>query len=135
MMKRYTNEQIVAFVKQAEAGTPIKKLCRKHGFSDAAFYLWRRRFGGMNVPDAKRLRQLEAESAKHKKLLAEPMLDVEALRVVSGGILNSQVRREAVTAMRAKTSLSERRVCALLGLSRTVFNCTLDPGTMVCSGV
>ncbi len=85
MKKRYTDEQIIAFLKQAEAGTPIKELCRKHGFSDASFYLWRRRFGGMSVPDAKRLRELEAENAKLKKLLAESMLDVEALRAVTRG--------------------------------------------------
>jgi putative transposase len=85
MKKRYTDEQIIAFLKQAEAGTPIKELCRKHRFSDASFYLWRRRFGGMSVPDAKRLRELEAENAKLKKLLAESMLDVEALRVVTRG--------------------------------------------------
>ncbi len=85
MKMRYTDEQIIAFLKQAEAGTPIKELCRKHGFSDASFYLWRRRFGGMSVPDAKRLRELEAENAKLKKLLAESMLDVEALRAVTRG--------------------------------------------------
>lgn len=85
MKKRYTDEQIIGFLKQAEAGAPIKELCRKHGFSDASFYLWRRRFGGMNVPDAKRLRELESENAKLKKLLAEAMLDADALRVVARG--------------------------------------------------
>ena len=85
MKKRYTDEQIIGFLKQAAAGTPIKELCRKHGFSDASFYLWRRRFGGMDVPDAKRLRELEAENAKLKKLLAETMLDKEALRIVARG--------------------------------------------------
>ena len=85
MKKRYTDEQIIAFLKLAESGTPIKELCRKHGFSDASFYLWRRRFGGMSVPDAKRLRELESENAKLKKLLAEAMLDADALRVVARG--------------------------------------------------
>lgn len=85
MKKRYTDEQIIGFLKQAGAGTPVKELCRKHGFSDASFYLWRRRFGGMDVPDAKRLRELEAENAKLKKLLAETMLDKEALRIVARG--------------------------------------------------
>ena len=85
MKKRYTDEQIIGFLKQAAEGTPIKELCRKHGFSDASFYLWRRRFGGMDVPDAKRLRELEAENAKLKKLLAEAMLDAEALKVVARG--------------------------------------------------
>ncbi len=85
MKKRYTDEQIIGFLKQAAAGTPIKELCRTHGFSDASFYLWRRRFGGMDVPDAKRLRELESENAKLKKLLAEAMLDKEALRLVARG--------------------------------------------------
>ncbi len=85
MKKRFTDEQIIGFLKQAAAGAPVKELCRKHAFSDASFYLWRRRFGGMEVPDAKRLRELEAENNKLKKLLAESMLDIEALRVVARG--------------------------------------------------
>lgn len=85
MKKRYTDEQIIGFLKQAGSGTPIKELCRKHGFSDASFYLWRRKFGGMDVPDAKRLRDLETENGKLKKLLAEAMLDNEALKVVARG--------------------------------------------------
>ncbi|GJQ55329.1 MAG: transposase [Rhodocyclaceae bacterium] len=85
MKKRFTEEQIIGYLKQAEAGVAIKDLCRKHGFSDAAFYTWRRKFGGMDVADAKRLRELEAENAKLKKLLAESMLDIEALKVVVKG--------------------------------------------------
>lgn len=85
MKKRFTDEQIIGFLKQAAAGTPIKELCRKHGFSDASFYLWRRKFGGMEVPDAKRLKTLEAENAKLKKMLAEAMLDIEGLKVVARG--------------------------------------------------
>ena len=83
MKKRFTDEQIIGFLKQAAAGAPIKDLCRKHGFSDASFYLWRRKFGGMDVPDAKRLKSLEAENAKLKKMLAEAMLDIEGLKVVA----------------------------------------------------
>lgn len=85
MKKRYTDEQIIGFLKQAAAGTPIKELCRKHGFSDASFYLWRRKFGGLDIPDAKRLRALEGENAKLKKMLAEAMLDIEGLKVVARG--------------------------------------------------
>jgi putative transposase len=85
MKKRFTDEQIIGFLKQAAAGTPIKELCRTHGFSDASFYLWRRKFGGMDVPDAKRLKALEAENAKLKKMLAEAMLDIEGLKVVARG--------------------------------------------------
>jgi putative transposase len=85
MKKRFTEAQIIGFLKEAQAGVPVKELCRKHGFSDAAFYGWRAKFGGMQVDDAKRLKALEAENAKLKKLLAESMLDVEALRAVLRG--------------------------------------------------
>ena len=81
---RFTDEQIIGFLKQAEAGVRIKDLCRKGGFSDATFYKWRARFGGMDVPDAKRLRELEAENAKLKRLLAEAHLDMHALKSVLG---------------------------------------------------
>lgn len=85
MKKRFTEEQIIGFLKQAQAGVAIKDLCRKNGFSDATFYTWRRKFGGMEVADAKRLRELEVENARLKKLLAESMLDIEALQVVVKG--------------------------------------------------
>ena len=82
--KRFTEQQIIGFLTEAEAGVPVKDLCRKHGFSDAAFYGWRAKFGGLQVSEAKRLRELEAENAKLKKLLAEAHLDVEALKVAFG---------------------------------------------------
>jgi putative transposase len=78
--KRFSEEQIIGFLKEAEAGVPVKELCRKHGFSDASFYLWRSKFGGMEVPDAKRLKSLETENARLKKLLAESMLENEVTR-------------------------------------------------------
>ncbi|ETV06245.1 transposase, partial [Pseudomonas aeruginosa] len=71
MKKRFTEEQILDFLKQAEAGVPVKELCRRHGFSDASFYTWRAKFGGMTVADAKRLKDLELENSRLKKLLAE----------------------------------------------------------------
>ena len=67
---RFTEEQIIGFIKQTEAGIPIKELCRNGGFSDATFYKWRAKYGGMDVPDARRLRELEAENGKLKKLQA-----------------------------------------------------------------
>ena len=81
---KYTEEQVIGFLKKAEAGVPIKDLCRKSGFSEATFYKWRSKFAGMEVPDAKRLRELEAENAKLKKLLAEAHLDTYALKSVLG---------------------------------------------------
>jgi putative transposase len=78
--KRFSEEQILGYLKAAEAGTPVPELCRKHGFSDASFYTWRKKYGGMSVNEAKRLRELEAENGKLKKLLAESLLNSEALR-------------------------------------------------------
>ena len=81
---RFSEEQIIGFLKQAEAGVPVKELCRKGGFSDATFYKWRAKFGGMDATNAKRLRELEAENSKLKKLLAEAHLDIHALKGVFG---------------------------------------------------
>jgi len=80
--KRYTDEQIIGFLQEAEGGIPLKELCRRHGFSEASFYLWRNKFGGMSVSEAKRLKELETENARLKKLLAESMLEIEASREV-----------------------------------------------------
>lgn len=80
MKKRFTEEQIIGFLKQADAGVAIKELCRQHGFSEASYYLWRSKFGGLEVSDAKRLKALEAENARLKKLLAESMLENEVTR-------------------------------------------------------
>ena len=82
--KRFTEQQIIGFLREAEAGIAVKDLCRKHGFSDAAFYGWRSKYGGLQVNEVKRLKELEAENAKLKKLLAEAHLDVEALKVAFG---------------------------------------------------
>ena len=82
MKKRYSEEQIIGFLREADAGMPVKDLCRRHGFSEASYYLWRGKFGGMDVSDARRLKALEAENAKLKKLLAEAMLEREVTREV-----------------------------------------------------
>jgi putative transposase len=78
--KRFSEEQIIGFLREADAGMAVKDLCRKHGFSEASYYLWRSKFGGMTVPEAKRLKELEAENARLKKLLAESMLEIEVTR-------------------------------------------------------
>lgn len=80
MKKRFTEEQIIRVLKEAEAGAKTSDLCRTHGISEATFYNWKAKFGGMDVSDAKRLKQLEAENAKLKKLLAEELLDKQALK-------------------------------------------------------
>jgi putative transposase len=78
--KRFSEEQIIGFLREADKGVAVKDLCRRHGFSETSYYLWRSKFGGMDVSDAKRLKALEVENARLKKLLAESMLENEVTR-------------------------------------------------------
>ena len=81
---RYTDEQIIVFIKQADAGMSVAELCRREGLSSTTFYKWRAEFGGMEASDAKRLRELESENNRLKELLTEAVLDNEALKVAFG---------------------------------------------------
>ncbi len=81
---RFSEEQIIGILKEHQAGMSAGDLCRKHGISDATFYTWRKKYGGMELSDAKRLKTLEEENAKLKKLLAESMMDVSTLREMLG---------------------------------------------------
>jgi len=78
--KRYTEEQIIGFLKEADGGIPVKELCRKHGFSEPSYYAWRSKFGGMEISDAKKLKALEIENTRLKKLLADAMLENEVTK-------------------------------------------------------
>lgn len=77
---RYSEEQIIGILREHEAGAKCADLCRRHGMSEGTFYAWKSKYGGMDVSDAKRLRALEDENARLKKLLAEQMLDASAMR-------------------------------------------------------
>ncbi len=81
---RFSEEQIIWILKEHQAGLGTKELCRKHGISDATFYKWRSKYGGMEVSDARRLKTLESENAKLKKMLAEQMMDVATLKEMLG---------------------------------------------------
>ena len=80
--KRFTEEQIIGILKQAQAGMKIVDLCRLHGISDATFYNWRSKYGGMEVSDAKRLKELETENRRLKQMLADSMLENQAIKDV-----------------------------------------------------
>jgi putative transposase len=80
---RFSDEQIIAIVKEQEAGMATAEVCRRHGISSATFYKWKAKYGGLEVSEAKRLRSLEDENAKLKKLLAEAMLDIAVLKDIS----------------------------------------------------
>jgi putative transposase len=80
--KRHTEEQIIGVLKEADAGLKIDEICRKHGISDATFYKWRTKFGGMEVSDARRLRALEDENRRLKQIVADLTLDNQAIKAV-----------------------------------------------------
>ena len=81
---RFTEEQIIGILREQETGVPVADLCRKHGLSSPTFYKWKAKFGGMDVSDARRLKALEDENAKLKRLLADAMLDNVALKDLLG---------------------------------------------------
>jgi putative transposase len=80
--KRYTEEQIIGVLKEAEAGLKTEDLCRKYGISDATLYNWKAKFGGLTVSEARRLRQLEDENSRLKRMVADQALDIQALKAV-----------------------------------------------------
>ncbi len=81
---RFTEEQIIGILREQETGVPVADLCRKHGLSSPTFYKWKAKFGGMDVSEARRLKALEDENAKLKRLLADSMLDNVALKDLLG---------------------------------------------------
>ena len=82
--KRFSEEQIIAVLKEVEAGAKVADLCRKHGISDATFYNWKAKYAGMTVAELRRLRELEAENAKLKRIVADQVLDISALKDLLG---------------------------------------------------
>jgi putative transposase len=80
---RFSEEQIIGILREQDAGATTAEVCRKHGISEATFYKWKAKFGGLEVSDAKRLKALEDENGKLKKLLAEAMLDIAVLKDIN----------------------------------------------------
>lgn len=117
MKKRFTEEQIIGFLREAKAGLQVKELCRQHGFSEASYYLWRSKFGGMSVSDAKRLKELEAENPRLKKLAGR----VDPGKRSHPGSLAKKVvsapdRRVLVRSM-ISSELSQRHALRVIGIS------------------
>ena len=113
---RFTEEQIIGVLKEHEAGAKTADLARKHGVSEATIYNWKARFGGMDVSEAKRLKALEDENAKLKKLLAEQML-AAALGSFKK-MVGPAAKRDPVAHLEARMGLSERRACSIVGADR-----------------
>lgn len=108
MKKRFTEEQIIGFLREAEAGVAVKDLCRRHGFSEASYYLWRSKFGGMSVPEARRLKELEAENTRLKKLLAEQMFENDVIKDALRGVSSSGAKFRSRSNRRSSPSIRSR---------------------------
>ena len=83
--KRFSEEQIIAVLKQAEGGLPLPELLRQHGISEGTYYRWKSKYGGLELSDAKRLKQLEDENRRLKRLVADQALDLQILKEVASG--------------------------------------------------
>ncbi|MAY70083.1 MAG: IS3 family transposase [Halomonas sp.] len=118
---RHTEEQVITILKAHERGVSVAELARQNGVTEQTIYRWKAKYGGMEVSEAKRLRELEAENARLKKLLAESALDNAALKeIVSGKVVTPEAKRRAVTHLVTGGWLSQRHACRLLGLPRSV---------------
>ncbi|WP_425477442.1 IS3 family transposase [Dyella solisilvae] len=127
MKKRFSEEQIIGFLREAEAGVAVKDLCRKHGFSEASYYLWRSKFGGMTVPEARRLKELEAENTRLKKLPAESMLEIEiTCEALRKKLVTAPARRLLVRQMTSQ-GLSERRALTVVRRSASAYRYETRP--------
>ncbi|MCF1439218.1 MAG: IS3 family transposase [Shewanella sp.] len=128
MKKRYSEEQIIKAIKQHEAGGKVEDICRELGISNGTFYNWRSKYAGLEVNEAKRLRELESENAKLKKLLADKLLEVEAMKDVLFKKVVKPARRKPIVARLVEHfQLSERMACTLVGLSRTAYRYKAKP--------
>ncbi|WP_430626801.1 IS3 family transposase, partial [Thiobacter aerophilum] len=121
MKKRFTEEQIIGFLREAEAGLPVKDLCRRHGFSEASYDLWRSKFGGMSVPDATRLKALEAENTRLGKLLAEQMFENDVIKDTLREKGVTAPARRALVRHLVRKGLSERRSLAVVRMSASAY--------------
>ncbi|UVO39415.1 IS3 family transposase [Bradyrhizobium arachidis] len=116
---RFTEEQIIGILKEHEAGVSVADLCRKHGVSDASIYKWKAKFGGLEVSEAKRLKTLEDENTRLKRLLADSMLDNAALKDPLGKeMVTPAAKRKAVAHLVDAHGMSERRACKAIGCCR-----------------
>ncbi|MEQ8249555.1 MAG: IS3 family transposase [Alphaproteobacteria bacterium] len=122
MRRRFTDEQIIAMLREYDAGAKTSDLCRKHGMSEATFYKYKAKYGGLTVSDARKLKALEEENARLKRLLADAILDNAALKDLGNKkLLTPDVKRRAVHDVMDVHGLSERRACRLASLDRSTY--------------
>jgi putative transposase len=122
-MKRskFSEHQIIAILKAVEAGRTVKEVCREHEVSDATYYKWKTKYGGMEAADIRRLRELEDENRRLKQMSAELLLENRALKDVIAKAVTPAVKRELVGELRREHKPTERRACAAVSLGRSVY--------------
>nr|WP_227643096.1 IS3 family transposase [Klebsiella pneumoniae] len=119
---RFTEHQIIAVLKSVEAGRTVKDVCREAGISEASYYNWKAKFGGMEASDIKKMKDLEDENRRLKQMFADLSLECRALKDVIGKkALKPAIKRELVSYLTAQFAMSLRQACRILSLSRTVF--------------
>jgi len=129
MKKRFTDEQIIGVLGEAETdASTIKVLCKKHNITEQTFFRWRNKFGGMDVPDARRLKDLEAENAKLKRMVAEQLLVIDGMKeIVRKKMTIPTERREAIDVL-VRRGIFQRKACRV---DQNRGQCKPDP----CSGL
>ncbi|WP_369600744.1 IS3 family transposase [Hahella sp. SMD15-11] len=119
---RFTDSQIISILKQVEAGTSVPELCREHGMSSATFYKWRSKYGGMDASMMKRLKELEAENARLKKMYAEERLKAELRKdALEGKVVRPSHRKEMARRVVRERGISIRLACEVFGISETCY--------------
>lgn len=118
---RFTENQIIVILKEGEAGVQVKEICRKHGISDATYYNWKSKYGGMSASDLKRMKEMEQELSQLKRMFADMALENRALKDLIEKKLRPPDKREAVNYLITEHRMSVLRSCRCLGLPGAVF--------------
>ena len=120
--KRFTEEQIIAVLKESEAGAKTKELCRKHGISEPTFYNWKAKYAGMTVSEARRLKELEAENSEAQEAVGRSGARQSGAEGSSGPkMVSPQAKREAVTMLMTERDFGVTRACGLVQISRSLY--------------
>ena len=129
--RQYTEEQIIAVLREGEAGAKVADLCRKYGMSDATYYNWKAKYAGLTVSELKRLKSLEDENRRLKQIVADQALDIRVLKEETlKKHLKPKAKRLAVSHIRGSLGLGERLACLMVNVSTSVYRYQPKPSMM-----